>query len=53
MQSAPSEEKKSAPPIFPSVMFSLSAMKGIYVTHVLKRRLKQEYKKAGAKNLRL
>jgi hypothetical protein len=49
MKNAPRAEKKIALPILPSVIPIFSAIWGIYVTHVLKIRLKQEYRKAEAK----
>jgi hypothetical protein len=49
MKNAPRAEKKIALPILPSVIPILSAICGIYVTHVLKIKLKQEYKKDDAK----
>ena len=49
MKNAPRAEKKIALPILPSVIPIFSAIWGMYVTQVLKIRLKQEYKKAEAK----
>lgn len=49
IKNAPKAEKNMAFPIFPSVSSSFSAINGMYVTQVLKMRLKHAYRKAEAK----
>ena len=49
MKNAPNPEKKIAFPILPSVIPIFSAICGIYVTQVLKIKLKQAYRNAEAK----